>query len=133
MAKARKKTPQFYAYAACDTCKKARRWLEQHGIDVETLPIVEQTPPREDLARLVKASGLPAKKWFNTSGQSYRALTQQRGKEAVDALSEAEVIELLAKDGKLIKRPVLVANDRVLVGFREDAYAELARELSRRA
>ena len=88
---------------------------------------MERAPTQTEIRRLVKASGLPARKWFNTSGQSYRELVKQRGKEAVEALSEGEITALLAKDGKLIKRPVLVSGDRVLVGFREGDYEAIAR------
>ena len=91
------------------------------------MPIVEETPSETELRRLVEASGLPARKWFNTSGQSYRELVKKRGKETVNALSEGEIIKRLAEDGKMIKRPVLVAGDRVLVGFREEEYEKLAR------
>jgi arsenate reductase (glutaredoxin) len=118
---------QFYEYAACGTCKKARRWLDDHGVALDAVPIVERTPAEGELHRLVAASGLPARRWFNTSGQSYRALIAERGKTAVEALTAAEILALLAKDGKLIRRPVLVAGERVLVGFREDEYAALLR------
>ena len=115
----------IYAYDACDTCRKARKWLDAHGIAHEVVPIVEKPPSRAMLSKLVKASGLPAHKWFNTSGQSYRALVASLGKPKVAALGEDEVLELLAKDGKLIKRPVLVAGDKVLVGFRPEQYDDL--------
>lgn len=118
---------RFYEYAACSTCKKARRFLDERGVSYEAIPIVDRTPSLTELRRLVKASGLPARKWFNTSGQSYRELVKERGKEAVEALSEGEITALLAKDGKLIKRPVLVSGDRVLVGFREEDYEAIAR------
>jgi arsenate reductase len=118
---------RLYEYAACSTCKKARKWLDERGVPYEAIPIATRTPSQTELRRLVKASGLPARKWFNTSGQSYRELVKQRGKEAVEALSEGEITALLAKDGKLIKRPVLVQGDRVLVGFREEDYEAIAR------
>jgi arsenate reductase len=73
----------------------------------------------------VRQSALPARKWFNTSGQSYRALVARLGKAKVDALGDEEIIGLLAKDGKLIKRPVLVGRGKVLVGFREEQYEAL--------
>ena len=84
-------------------------------------PIVDEPPTAEELARWVPASGLPVRRWLNTSGQSYRAL----GKARVDAASDAEVTRWLTEDGKLVKRPVLVTGDKVLVGFREDDYAAL--------
>lgn len=112
---------QILAYAGCGTCKKALRWLEEHGVAVTVRPIIEQPPTAEELARWIPASGLPVRKWLNTSGQSYRAL----GKAKVDAASDAEITRWLAEDGKLVKRPVLVKGDKVLVGFREEDYAAL--------
>lgn len=113
----------LYSYGGCSTCKKALAWLKNEGVEPKVVPIVEQPPTARELKRLMKLSGLPLTKWFNTSGQSYRALIAKRGKESVAALSEAEAVELLAADGKLIKRPVLVHGERVLVGFRPEAYA----------
>jgi arsenate reductase len=116
----------FYEYAACSTCRKARSWLAGRGVAFRSVPIVERPPSREALRALVARSGLPARKWLNTSGQSYRALVASLGKPAVDALGDDDLIGRMAEDGKLIKRPVLVAPDRVLVGFRESDYAPLA-------
>lgn len=116
---------KMFVYAACGTCKKAQKWLDAHEIPYDTIPIVEQPPGAGELADLIARSGLPPRKWFNTSGQSYRALVAELGKERVASLSDAEIIERLAADGKLIKRPVLVTDSRVLVGFQEGAYAEL--------
>lgn len=112
---------QILAYAGCGTCKKALRWLEDHGVAVAVRPIVEEPPTAEELARWIPASGLPVRKWLNTSGQSYRAL----GKAKVDAASDADIARWLTEDGKLVKRPVLVKGSKVLVGFREDEYAAL--------
>lgn len=113
--------PLVLSYAGCSTCKKALKWLADHGVDAEVRPIVDRPPTAAELARWIPASGLPVKKWLNTSGQSYRAL----GKERVDAADERTLVSWLAADGKLVKRPVLVRGDRVLVGFREDAYADV--------
>ena len=109
------------SYAGCDTCKKALRWLEQQGVTPRVRPIVDEPPTPAELARWVPQSGLPVRKWLNTSGQSYRAL----GKEKVDAATDATLLEWLAADGKLVKRPVLVHGARVLVGFKPEAYAAL--------
>jgi arsenate reductase len=111
-----------YAYAGCSTCKKALKWLADHRVAVRVVPIVDSPPSAKELARLMKASGLPANKWWNTSGEAYRALVAERGKEAVASLDASEIARLLAENGKRIKRPVLVSGDTVLVGFREDAY-----------
>jgi arsenate reductase len=113
--------PLVLAYAGCSTCKNALRWLAAHGVEAEVRPIVEQPPTEDELARWVAASGLPLRKWLNTSGQSYRAL----GKEKVDAASDATLRRWLSEDGKLVKRPVLVHDGRVLVGFRDDQYSAL--------
>lgn len=113
---------RVYQYAACGTCKKALRWLDARGVAYEPVPIVERPPGLAELRKLVAASGKPARKWINTSGGSYRALVESRGKAAVEALSDAELLALLAADGKMIKRPVVLAGDAVLVGFDEAAY-----------
>lgn len=110
--------PLLLSYAGCDTCKKALRWLNQHGVAVTVRPIVDQPPTAAELARWVPSSGLPVRKWLNTSGQSYRAL----GKEQVEAASDATLLRWLAADGKLVKRPVLISGNQVFVGFREEQY-----------
>ncbi|MFO0651734.1 MAG: Spx/MgsR family RNA polymerase-binding regulatory protein [Polyangiales bacterium] len=109
------------AYAGCDTCRKALRWLDDHGVAYTARPIVDAPPTGDELARWIPASGVGVRKWLNTSGQSYRAL----GKARVDAMRDDEVIAALTADGKLVKRPVLVAGAKVLVGFRPDDYAAL--------
>lgn len=106
------------AYDACGTCRKARRWLDTHGIAYDVRPIVEQPPTRAELAKWIAASGKPVRKWLNTSGQSYRA----KGKAAFDEATDAQIEQWLAADGKLVKRPVVVVGSEVLVGFDEEAY-----------
>lgn len=120
MAKSKKVT--VYAYAGCSTCKKALAWLKAHGVEASVVPIVETPPSAKDVEALIDRSGLPPAKWWNTSGEAYRALIAERGKEAVAKLTKKEVAKLLAENGKRIKRPVLVTEDAVLVGFREEAY-----------
>jgi arsenate reductase len=112
--------PLVLSYAGCSTCKKALAWLAAHHLDVEVRPIVERPPTVNELTRWVQASGLPLRKWLNTSGQSYRAL----GKAKVDAADDATLLTWLATDGKLVKRPVLVDGGAVLVGFNEAHYRE---------
>jgi arsenate reductase len=114
------KKPLILSYAACDTCRKALKWLNAQGIETEIRPIVDAPPTRQELSKWIPASGLPVRKWLNTSGQSYRAM----GKAKVDAASDAELVEWLAADGKLVKRPVLVLEGRVLVGFKEPEWEE---------
>ncbi len=113
--------PLVLSYSGCGTCKKALKWLVDHEIDVDVRPIVETPPTVSELREWIAQSGLPIRKWLNTSGQSYRAL----GKSKIDAASDATLVEWLSADGKLVKRPVLVHGPRVLVGFREEAYASL--------
>ena len=114
-----------YAYASCDTCRKALAWLRAHHVEARVVPIVDQPPSAPALRGLIAKSGLPIRKWLNTSGQSYRALIAGRGKDAVAALDDDALIALLAADGKLIKRPVVVRGDDVLVGFDAAAYARV--------
>ncbi|WP_394829855.1 Spx/MgsR family RNA polymerase-binding regulatory protein [Pendulispora albinea] len=109
------------AYAKCQTCTNAIKWLKSHGIEPEVRPIVDEPPTLEELSAWIPASGLGVRKWLNTSGQSYRAI----GKPKVDAASDLEIIRWLTKDGKLVKRPVLVRGADVLVGFRPEAYEVL--------
>lgn len=113
----------FLHYSGCSTCRKARAWLRERDFAVTERPIVEKPPTKAELAKWIPASGLPVRKWLNTSGLSYRAL----GRERVAAMSDTEVIDALAKDGKLVKRPVLVAGDLVLVGFNAEAWEKALR------
>lgn len=112
--------PLVLSYSGCSTCKKALAWLDKKKVTPTVRPIVDQPPTKAELAKWIKASGLPVKKWLNTSGLSYRAL----GKAKVDAASEATLIEWLAADGKLVKRPVLVDGASVLIGFKEEQWAK---------
>ena len=105
----------FVCYPNCSTCKKARAWLESQGIPFAERNIKTENPTKEELARWQKASGLPLKRFFNTSGQQYRALGL---KEKLPAMTEEEQLELLSSDGMLVKRPLLVDETAVLVGFR---------------
>lgn len=108
------------SYAGCSTCKKALKWLASAGVDVDVRPIVDEPPTAKELSSWIPKSGRPVRKWLNTSGQSYRALD----KEKVAAAKDADLVKWLTQDGKLVKRPVVVAGDEVLVGFDEAAYGE---------
>jgi len=112
---------QILHYPGCSTCRKARAWLTSQGITFTEREIVTKPPTKSELARWIPASGLPVRKWLNTSGLSYRAL----GKDRIAAMSDAQLVEALSRDGKLVKRPVLVTDDQVLVGFSPDAWAAL--------
>ncbi|MEM6369542.1 MAG: Spx/MgsR family RNA polymerase-binding regulatory protein [Myxococcota bacterium] len=110
---------RVYAYSKCGTCKKAISWLKARNLALEEIPIVERPPTAEQLAEVMKKSGRPLKKLFNTSGQSYR---QGGWKEKLPGLSEAEALKALAADGKLIKRPIVLGEAMALVGFDQGSY-----------
>lgn len=113
------KKPLVLSYSGCSTCKRALKWLEAKGVQADVRAMVDQPPTKAELEQWVPKSGKPLAKWLNTSGLSYRAL----GKAKIDAASDAEVKKLLAADGKLVKRPVLVMGETVLVGFKEEEWA----------
>ena len=115
-----KKPPLVLSYSGCSTCKKALKWFADRKIAVTVRPIVDEPPTAAELAKWIPKSDRTVRKWLNTSGQSYRAL----GKEKVDASTDAQLTKMLTEDGKLVKRPVVVAEARVLVGFDAEAYAE---------
>ncbi len=110
-------TIKAYLYDKCGTCRKAKQWLQQENIPFEEIPIVEAPPSKEELRTIWKNSGLDLKKMFNTSGQFYRELQL---KDKLPGMSEEEMLDLLASNGKLIKRPLLVEGSKVTVGFKED-------------
>ncbi len=110
----------FVCYPKCSTCKKAKTWLEDHQISVEVRDIKEDRPTRDELEEWHRRSGLPLKKFFNTSGQQYRGLGL---KDKLPQMSQEEQLDLLATDGMLVKRPLLIGEDKVLVGFREAEWA----------
>lgn len=113
--------PTFVCYPRCSTCKKAQKWLEEHGIDFEIRHIAEDNPSKKEIKAWSKDSGLPLKRFFNTSGQLYRSLEL---KDRLSGMSDEEQYDLLASDGMLVKRPILVGPNYVLVGFREEEWAE---------
>ncbi len=106
----------FIEYPKCTTCKKAKKYLQEKGLEFEERHIVENNPTAEELKKWIEMSGYPVKKFFNTSGMKYRELGL---KDKLPEMSDEEKIELLATDGMLVKRPILIDGDRVLVGFRE--------------
>ncbi|MBX3251852.1 MAG: arsenate reductase family protein [Myxococcales bacterium] len=114
-------TLRVWSYDGCSTCRKAKAWLEREGLAFELVPIVEQPPSAAELRTLWQRSGLPLRRFFNTSGQSYR----QGGFSAkLGAMTDDEALAALAADGKLIKRPLAASDDAVLVGFDADAWGE---------
>ena len=111
----------FVCYPKCSTCQKAKAWLDQRGISYDLWDIKLNNPTTEELTAWYQKSGLPLKKFFNTSGLQYKALGL---KDKLPTMTEDEQLALLATDGMLVKRPLLVADDLVLVGFREKEWEE---------
>ena len=111
----------FLWYPKCTTCQKAKKWLGEKGLACEVRDIKLENPSAEELRQWWTASGLPLKRFFNTSGLQYKALGL---KDKLPAMSEEEQIALLATDGMLVKRPLVVGEDFVLVGFKEAEWAE---------
>ncbi|MEI5907868.1 arsenate reductase family protein [Bacillus spongiae] len=109
----------FYQYPKCGTCRKAKKWFTDNGIEVEEIHIVEHPPTKDTLAELVNKSGVEIKKFFNTSGKKYRELGL---KDKLKVATEEEMLELLASDGMLIKRPIVTDGQKVTVGFKEDQF-----------
>lgn len=109
-------------YPKCSTCKKALKWLEDHEISYEERHIKEENPTKEELAQWYEKSRLPLKRFFNTSGNVYK---EMHLKDKLPGLTEQQQLELLASDGMLVKRPLLVSRDLVLVGFKETEWKEI--------
>ena len=106
----------FVCYPKCTTCQKAQKWLDETGAAYTVRNIKEDNPPRAELEQWHQRSGLPLKRFFNTSGLQYKALGL---KDKLPEMSQEEQLDLLATDGMLVKRPILVGDDVVLVGFRQ--------------
>ncbi len=105
----------FLQYPPCSTCQKAQKWLDEYGVAYTARHIKEENPTYDELKAWYEASGLPLKRFFNTSGLAYKALQL---KDKLPAMSDEEQLRLLATDGMLVKRPILVAGGKILVGFR---------------
>ena len=111
----------FLEYPKCSTCKKAKNWLESNGVEFEDRHIVENNPTADELKAWYEKSGFPLKKFFNTSGLKYKELGL---KDKLPDMKEEEQINLLATDGMLVKRPLVIGDDFVLIGFKEAQWAE---------
>ena len=109
-------------YPRCTTCQKAKKWLDDNHVEYTERHIVEDIPTYEELREWYSQSGLPIKKFFNTSGLRYKELNL---KDKIPTMTEDELLKLLATDGMLVKRPLLVMDDKVLVGFKEENYKEI--------
>lgn len=113
---------KVYHYPACGTCRKAIRHLEALGNETDLVSIKENPPSEEELRRMIRQSGVPVRKWFNTSGEVYKAMGL---KDRLGQMSEDEQIALLAGNGMLIKRPVVTDGQRVTVGYKEDEFTRV--------
>lgn len=111
----------FICYPKCTTCQKAKKWLEENKIDFDERNIVEKNPNKTELKKWIKQSGLELRKFFNTSGLKYKELNL---KDKLASMTDEEKIDLLATDGMLVKRPLLVTDKFVLVGFKESEWIE---------
>ena len=114
-------TMLFIHYPKCTTCQKAKKWLDENNIDYTERHIVENNPSYDELKQWHEKGGLELKKFFNTSGRLYK---EMQLKDKLPAMSEEEQLRLLSTNGMLVKRPIVVCNDTVLVGFREAQWAE---------
>ena len=112
----------FLCYPKCSTCKKAKKWMEEHNLEYTERHIAEENPSYDELKEWYSASGLLLKKFFNTSGVLYK---EMKLKDKLPQMSEEEQLELLASNGMLVKRPILVKDGRVLVGFKENEWEGL--------
>ena len=113
---------KFICYPKCTTCQKAKKWLDDHQITYELRDIKQEQPSLEELAEWHQKSGLPLKKFFNTSGLLYKSLSL---KDKLPTMTDGEMLALLATDGMLVKRPLLIGDELVLVGFRESEYEKI--------
>ena len=112
----------FVQYPPCSTCQKAKKWLDEKGVSYTDRHIKEQNPTYEELKEWYEKSGLPLKKFFNTSGLLYKSMNL---KEKLPSMTEEEQLRLLASDGMLVKRPILVKGDKVLTGFKEAEWEKI--------
>ena len=111
----------FVNYPKCSTCRKAKNWLDEHGIEYDSRHIIDDNPSADELRQWWNASDLPLKRFFNTSGMKYREL---KLKDKLPDMSEDDQLDLLATDGMLVKRPILIGDNTVLVGFKVKEWEE---------
>lgn len=111
----------FLEYPICSTCRKAKKWLDDNEIEYIDRHIVQENPSYEELKTWYEGSGLPLKRFFNTSGVLYR---EMQLKDKLESMSEKEQLELLASNGKLVKRPLIIDGKTILIGFKEEEWTE---------
>ena len=114
----------FICYPRCTTCKKAQKWLDEQGVEYTFRDIKEENPSYEELKQWYEKSGLPLKKFFNTSGKLYK---EMQLKDKIPSMSDEEILQLLATDGLLVKRPLGIKGDSVVVGFKQEEWEEKMR------
>lgn len=114
----------YYGYPKCSTCRKAKKWLTDEGIDFDEVNLVETPPTVEVLQEMIQTSNLELKKFFNTSGKVYR---EENLKEKLPTMSDEEKVALLASNGMLIKRPIVFGDGKITLGFKEETFAEVWR------
>lgn len=114
--------PTILCYPKCGTCRKAEKWLKDHGIEYTYRPIKEENPTEAELTGWLKKSSLPIAKFFNTSGLLYK---ENNMKDKVKTLSEEELVSMLAENGMMVKRPILLIDDKVFVGFKEEEWQNI--------
>lgn len=114
----------FVCYPKCSTCQKAKKWLDEHNVEYTERHIAEENPAYDELKEWYEKSGQPLRKFFNTSGKLYK---EMQLKDRLPSMSEEEQLKLLATNGMLVKRPILVTGDKVLVGFREAEWDDVIR------
>ena len=114
--------PTIICYPKCGTCQKAEKWLKANGIEYNYRPIKEENPTKQELSNWLQKSNLPIAKFFNTSGLLYK---EKNMKDKVKTLTEDELLSILAENGLMVKRPVLLSGNNVLLGFKEEEWKEL--------
>lgn len=112
----------FYWYPNCGSCKKAKKWFENNNISYEAIHIVENTPSEDEIRSLIEKSELPPRRFFNTSGKVYR---EQNMKDKLPDATLEEMVQYLASDGMLIRRPIVTDGEKVTVGFKEETFEEI--------
>ena len=113
---------KFICYPKCTTCQKAKKWLDENNVEYEMRDIKLDNPTLNELTEWYKMSGMPLRKFFNTSGLLYKSLDL---KNKLPDMTEGEMLELLASDGMLVKRPLIVGDDYVILGFKEEEYSKI--------
>ncbi len=111
-------------YPKCSTCQKAKKWLKENHVEFEERHIVEKNPTVEELKKWIPQSGKDMRKWFNTSGLKYKEL---KLKDKLPTMSEEEILELLASNGMLVKRPILITENSILIGFKENEWSSIVK------